>query len=96
MGVSEQVLTSYNQTCVYPNPNQELAALFQPFSMCEDYINPPYLKAEFSRCILRAMKFVHHLSDNDMKDKEVNEMNSYTCAGYSSIMHVYNVVHVRS
>ena len=59
--------------------SQELTALFQPFSMCEDYINPPYLKAELSRCILRAMRFVHDLSDDDMKDKEVNEMyNTHT------------------
>ena len=50
---------------------QELTALFQPFSVCEDYINPPYLKAELSKCILRAMRFVHDLSDDDMKDKEV-------------------------
>ena len=55
---------------------QELTALFQPFSMCEDYINPPYLKAELSKCILRAMRFVHDLSDDEMKDKEVNEINS--------------------
>ena len=76
--------------------SQELTALFQPFSMCEDYINPPYLKAELSKCILRAMRFVHDLSDDDMKDKEVNEMyNTHTLTG-ASIMHIHNVTHVRS
>ena len=73
------------------HPPQELTALFQPFSMCEDYINPPYLKAELSKCILRAMRFVHDLSDDDMKDKEVNEY-----ANYASIMHMHNVAHVGS
>ena len=54
-----------------PSSPQELTALFQPFSMCEDYISPNYLKTELSKCILRAMRFVHDLSDDDMKDKEV-------------------------
>ena len=50
---------------------QELTALFQPFSVCEDYISPNYLKTELSKSILKAMRFVHDLSDDDMKDKEV-------------------------
>ena len=39
--------------------------------MCEDYINPIYLKQELSKCILRAMRFIHELSDDKLKDKEV-------------------------
>ncbi len=50
---------------------QELTALFQPFSVCEDYINPTYLKAEFSKPILQAIRFIHSLSDEILKDKEV-------------------------
>lgn len=50
---------------------QELTALFQPFSVCEDYINPIYFKQELSKCILRAMRFIHELSDDKLKDKEV-------------------------
>ena len=50
---------------------QELTALFQPFSVCEDYINPTYLKAELSKPILKAIRFIHTLSDDSLKDKEV-------------------------
>ena len=39
--------------------------------MCEDYINPIYLKQELSKCILKAMRFIHELSDDRLKDKEV-------------------------
>lgn len=49
---------------------QELTALFQPFGACEDYINPAFLKAEFSRPILHAISFIHDLSDDSLKDKE--------------------------
>lgn len=45
--------------------------MFQPFSVCEDYINPIYLKQELSKCILKAMRFIHELSDDKLKDKEV-------------------------
>lgn len=50
---------------------QELTALFHPFSVCEDYINPSFLKAELSKPILRAIRFIHSLSDESLKDKEV-------------------------
>lgn len=50
---------------------QELTALFLPFSVCEDYINPTFLKAEFSKPILCAIRFIHGLSDDMLKDKEV-------------------------
>ena len=56
--------------CVASFP-QELTALFQPFSACEDYINPPFMKAELSKCFLRAMRFVHDLSEEQLKEKEV-------------------------
>ena len=50
---------------------QELTALFQPFSVCEDYINPAYLKAELSKCILQAMRYIHDLTEEELKEKEV-------------------------
>ena len=39
--------------------------------MCEDYINPVYLKVMLSKSILRAFRFVHDLSDESLKNKEV-------------------------
>ena len=63
-------------TCIHTHTHththkQELTALFQPFSVCEDYINPSSIKAEFSKCILKAIRYIHELTDDKLKDKEV-------------------------
>ena len=50
---------------------QELTALFLPLSLCEDYINPAYLKTEFHKCTVRAIKFVKDLSTESLKEKDV-------------------------
>lgn len=50
---------------------QELTALYQSFSACEDYLNPTYLKAEFPYSMLQSIRFVHNLTDENLKDKEV-------------------------
>ena len=39
--------------------------------MCEDYINPAYLKVILSKSIVRTVKFIHNLSDDSLKNKEV-------------------------
>ncbi len=39
--------------------------------MCEDYINPTFLKVLLSKSIVRAIKFVHSLTDDSLKNKEV-------------------------
>ena len=64
----EAVINTVNDTSI---TLQEMTALYQPFSVCEDYINPTFLKAEFPRSMLESIRFVHDLSDESLKDKEV-------------------------
>eukprot|EP00731_Ephydatia_muelleri_P019119 Em0011g1159a len=53
------------------NTLKELTALFLPLSLCEDYINAAYLKSEFLKCIMRAVKFVRDLTTESLKEKDV-------------------------
>ncbi len=39
--------------------------------MCEDYINPVFLKVLLSKSVVRAVKFIHNLTDESLKNKEV-------------------------
>jgi ubiquitin carboxyl-terminal hydrolase 9/24 len=50
---------------------QELTALFQPFSLCDEYINAHFFKNEMSDCMQYAIKFIEKLTDENLKDKEV-------------------------
>lgn len=45
--------------------------MFQPLSVCEDYINPVFLKMMLNKSIVRTIKYVHSLSDDSLKNKEV-------------------------
>ncbi len=45
--------------------------MFRPLSMCEDYINPVFLKVILSKSVVRAVKFIHNLTDDSLKNKEV-------------------------
>ena len=57
----------------YPSFPQELTA--QPFSMCEDYIRPNYLK----RLSSPSASSCACASDNPMKDKEVRRVCVCVC-----------------
>ena len=50
---------------------QELNALYLPFSRCEDYLNPAYLKLDFPHTMAKAFQFVKDLTDENLKDKKV-------------------------
>ncbi|XP_065904481.1 ubiquitin carboxyl-terminal hydrolase 24-like isoform X2 [Dysidea avara] len=50
---------------------QELTALFQPFGVCDDYINANYFKVAFKECVLYGIHFVENMPEADMKNKEV-------------------------
>lgn len=48
---------------------QELTALFQPFGVCDEYINVSYFKNAFRDCVLYGINFVENMPEADMKNK---------------------------
>ena len=50
---------------------QELTALFQPFGVCDDYINANYFKVVFKECVLYGIHFVENMPEADMKNKVI-------------------------
>lgn len=45
--------------------------MFKPLSVCEDYINPVFLKVILSKSVVTAVKYIHNLTDDSLKNKEV-------------------------